>query len=319
MNRTSVAYDLIGDIHGHFDALKRLLSTLGYRPEAGTWRHPQGRQVIFLGDLIDRGPGIREVLQLVRSMTEAGQAQVVMGNHEYNALCYQTWVDGVFLRPHSAKNAAQFSQTLKAFAAHPGEWLDWLAWFYTLPLWLDLPGLRVVHATWDSAQIATLTPGLRQTPTGLCLSPETLWRSAQPSEAAHQAVEILLKGWEAHLPNGEHYADKEGHLRTSSRIRWWPAAGARWADWLITDAGQLSCAEAPFDSTCLPGALYPADAPPVFVGHYWMKGTPRLLAPNVCCLDYSVAKGGQLVAYRWDGEQQLEPGKLVGVPAQQQP
>ena len=46
--------------------------------------------------------------------------------------------------------------------------------------------------------------------------------------------------------------------------------------------------------------------PPLFLGHYWMRGTPKQLARNIACLDYSVAKpGGKLVAYRWSGEQQI--------------
>ena len=49
---------------------------------------------------------------------------------------------------------------------------------------------------------------------------------------------------------------------------------------------------------------------PLFIGHYWLTGTPRLLSDSVACLDYSVAKGGKLVAYRWDGESTLENSKL---------
>ena len=57
---------------------------------------------------------------------------------------------------------------------------------------------------------------------------------------------------------------------------------------------------------------YPPEAKPVFVGHYWMKGNrPELLAPNVACVDWSVAKGGFLYAYRWDGEQQLQSENFV--------
>jgi len=49
---------------------------------------------------------------------------------------------------------------------------------------------------------------------------------------------------------------------------------------------------------------------PVFVGHYWLTGTPELLSNKVACVDYSVAKGGKLVAYRWDGEPTLDERKL---------
>jgi len=78
-------HDLIGDIHGHADALERLLNTPGYTRQHGTYRHPD-RQAIFLGDFIDRGPKIRETLEIVRPMIESGAALSVMGNHELNAL-----------------------------------------------------------------------------------------------------------------------------------------------------------------------------------------------------------------------------------------
>jgi hypothetical protein len=51
-------------------------------------------------------------------------------------------------------------------------------------------------------------------------------------------------------------------------------------------------------------------AKPIFVGHYWLTGTPALLSDKVACVDYSVAKGGKLVAYRWDSEPFLENSKL---------
>jgi len=60
--------------------------------------------------------------------------------------------------------------------------------------------------------------------------------------------------------------------------------------------------------------FYPADAPPVFFGHYWMEDTnPVIQEKNVVCLDYSVAKGGSLVGYRWDGEHELDTENLVRV------
>ena len=59
---------------------------------------------------------------------------------------------------------------------------------------------------------------------------------------------------------------------------------------------------------------YSHEAPPVILGHYWMEGEPVPLAPNIACLDYSVAKpGGKPVAYRWDGERTLDSGKYVWV------
>jgi len=50
---------------------------------------------------------------------------------------------------------------------------------------------------------------------------------------------------------------------------------------------------------------------PVFIGHYWMKGVPAVQAPRVACVDYSVAKGGPMVAYRWDGESDLADSNFI--------
>lgn len=82
-------YDLIGDIHGHAAELVQLLNALGYQKSHGVHGHPE-RKVILLGDFIDRGPQIRQVLEIVRPMVEEGKALAVMGNHELNALAYHT-------------------------------------------------------------------------------------------------------------------------------------------------------------------------------------------------------------------------------------
>lgn len=96
--------DIIGDIHGRADELETLLDTMGYAQCAGAYRHPE-RTALFLGDLIDRGPQNQKVLQLVRSMEQAGSGRVILGNHEYNALCFHTKnpATGKPLREHSAQ------------------------------------------------------------------------------------------------------------------------------------------------------------------------------------------------------------------------
>jgi pimeloyl-ACP methyl ester carboxylesterase len=149
-------YDLIGDIHGHADELERLLAVLGYRESSGTYRHPQ-RRTIFLGDFIDRGPKIRRVLEIVRPMIEEGHALAVMGNHELNALAYHTEdpdSPGEHLRPRTPKNVRQHRRTIEQLSATELE--SHLNWFQTLPLWLDLDGLRAVHACWDERQMAVI-------------------------------------------------------------------------------------------------------------------------------------------------------------------
>lgn len=124
-------YDLIGDVHGHAEALEALLGKLGYRDTGGAYRHPDGRRALFVGDYVDRGPDNVGVLDTVRRMVDAGQAVALMGNHEYNALCYHTRrPDGQgHLRPQTAKNRQQHARTLEDFAAdaRPGLLDEYLA------------------------------------------------------------------------------------------------------------------------------------------------------------------------------------------------
>lgn len=77
-------FDMIGDIHGCYDELCALLIKLGYEVEEEqcTAYSPANRKVVFLGDLVDRGPKITEVLKLVMQMVRDGQAYCVLGNHD---------------------------------------------------------------------------------------------------------------------------------------------------------------------------------------------------------------------------------------------
>jgi hypothetical protein len=157
---TIQGYDVVGDIHGHADALRRLLHELGYEVFDGALRHPE-RQMIFVGDFIDRGPQQREVLRIARSMCEAGTARAVMGNHEFNAIGWVTQnKDGAFLRKHSPKNANQHANFLSQIGENSEAHKDAIDWFRTLPVWLDLPGLRVIHACWHDRSREALQPFL---------------------------------------------------------------------------------------------------------------------------------------------------------------
>ena len=79
-------FDIIGDVHGCFDELTALLGKMGYTITEANNRYqvqpPNGRQAIFLGDLVDRGPNIPAVLKLVMEMVTNGTALCVPGNHD---------------------------------------------------------------------------------------------------------------------------------------------------------------------------------------------------------------------------------------------
>ena len=92
----NASIDFIGDIHGHYDELVVLLKKLGYEERGGAFRYPgDERTVVFLGDYIDRGSQVRETVNLVRAMRDAGSAVVLMGNHEFNALSFGTRMEPV--------------------------------------------------------------------------------------------------------------------------------------------------------------------------------------------------------------------------------
>jgi polynucleotide kinase-phosphatase len=77
-------FDIIGDVHGCYDELISLLTLLGYQVDNAELKvmPPAGRKAIFVGDLVDRGPGIPQVLRLVMKMVEDGAAFCVPGNHD---------------------------------------------------------------------------------------------------------------------------------------------------------------------------------------------------------------------------------------------
>ena len=308
-----MSYDLIGDIHGYGETLVELLEKLGYAKADGIYRHPD-RQVIFLGDFVDRGPQQREVIEVVRPMIDSGAALSVMGNHEFNAIAYFTPdpdAPDEFLRPHSDKNRKQHRVFLEAYEGSDA-YGDLIEWFRTLPLWLDLPGLRVVHACWDDQLMQFLEKGYPSLNDRL--DDELLIAASRNGREEFKAVETLLKGKEIPLPKGQQFNDKDGNPRHEIRVKWWDAEAKSYRDaFLGPDAALSHIPEDPIDVDHL--IEYSSDEPPVFFGHYWMDTEPKLLAPNVTCLDYSVAsrKGGRLVAYRWDGEQRLNEDKLVYV------
>lgn len=302
-------YDLIGDIHGHADELVQLLELLGYERAEGSYRHPD-RKVIFLGDFIDRGPQIRQVLETVRPMVEAGHALAVMGNHELNALAYHTEdqdLPGEHLRRRIPKNVKQHKATIDQLA--PQELRSYLEWFRTLPMWLDLDGLRVVHACWDERAMIQIAEAQKNHGG---ITTDFLHSACRKGKPLFIPVEVVLKGKEGKLPDGASFQDKDGHIRTEIRTRWYMAPNGHTYRTYALQSDEIAC-DLELDEAVIAAAIpYPPSSKPVFVGHYWLSAQrPTVLAENVACLDYSVAKGGFLCAYRWNGEQRLSNENFV--------
>lgn len=145
------------------------------------------------------------------------------------------------------------------------------------------------------------------------MTDEGIYESVKTESPLHAAIEVTLKGKELALPNGLEFKDKDGAKRTNIRIKWWEdPANTTYKKISVESLEHLP--DTPIDTTQMTHQdYYPTDAKPVFFGHYWLKGQPLIYRDNICCLDYSVAKGGHLVAYRLDGEKTLDNGKLVYV------
>jgi hypothetical protein len=314
-------YDIIGDIHGHADALEALLADLGYRKTRRAWRH-SGRRALFVGDFIDRGEKQRESVELIRRMIDAGSAEAVMGNHEFNAIAWflpDPDCPGEFLRKHFSarrgdRNRRQHQAFLEEVEGTPLH-EEFVRWFLGLPLFLDLPELRVIHACWHPAALDHLRPHLSadhvlklETMVPASREPEDDAEKDGPELTVFKAVEAVLKGIEIPLPASCAYRDKDGHERNRVRVRWWDKdAGDYRRAAILPDEARVRLPERPVPSRARIGY---DSVKPVFIGHYWLSGAPALLSDKVACVDFSVAKGGKLVAYRWDGEPALDARKF---------
>ena len=301
IDRASEGFDIIGDIHGCHSHLVELLHALGYRDDKGYFHHPQ-REVIFVGDLIDRGPEQVAVIDTVRAMHKQGTAKVVMGNHEFNAVCYATrGSNGRYLRRRNKKNRSQHKAFRKQTRGQRQLRRETIEWFTTLPLWFEEDGLRVVHACWDPAAI----DGLGKTK----LEHHEFVAASNRKSDHYRWVEHLCKGPEVELPEGYHFEDKDGHIRKNARYRWW----------IDGDGTYETMCEVPKGVDLPPGKIpnrpvqpYTDDTPVIY-GHYWRRWPNAELSTNTVCVDHSAVKEGHLVAYRWSGETILDQHNLVGV------
>lgn len=297
--------DFVADIHGEIDALLELLERLGYQTDG---QHPDGRRLVFLGDLVDRGPDSPGVVRLVRGMIQAGNAQAVLGNHELNILRgalkkNNQWI----LAPDEAVNEAPLD---------PSEREEFLAFFTSLPLALEREDIRAVHAAWDDAMIEQARAARDAV---------TLYRNVRESIAAeltacgvndemeqnlaHQnrnPVKLITSGPEIPAPKPFELEDR---THAEDRHAWWRDYQGE-----------------PF----------------VVFGHYWRKpiamksafltkrlfgDTPLydLLGPNTISIDYSVGAraserlngktrdfDGELAAMRWpERELVFDHGKII--------
>ena len=284
--------DIVGDVHGEIDALRMLIAHLGYDEQGN---HPQGRRLVFVGDLVDRGPDSPGVVRLVAQMVGSGVAFAVMGNHDLNILNGRKQGNNAWYFEHGPVKANVNR------VAGEDEAQEIRAFLLSLPLALERSDLRVVHAYWNEAVLRQF----EGEPDAVGLFQRTKDRldrelASEPDELvrtlAHQnrnPTKLITSGPEGKARSA-FFAD--GKRRMNARLPWWDD----------------------YD-----------EEPVVVFGHYWrlphpqMRGGESLMSDyplnsmlgrgSTICVDYSVGSRfldreagvpadifhGRLAALRW--------------------
>lgn len=294
-------YDIIGDIHGCANALEQLLVNMGYVETACGYQYSDRkypRQVIFVGDLIDRGPQIRRTLAVVKKMYDSGTAQIVMGNHEFNAIAYHTPYQQDYLRPRTERSLRQISETLRQFEGYEAELAEYIEWFVTLPLFLEFEKFRVVHACWDAQLISAYLKAFNNN----CLPTDWLKQLFSHDALSLRIIDRLTKGVSLPFPDGHFMQSRDGFQRRTFRVDFWTDNVEVYED-IVFQPDPI-----PNHHCILPVSeidraslvYYSSNEKPLFIGHYWLSGEPTLVRSNIACLDYSAVNTGRLVAYRFN-------------------
>ncbi len=327
--------DIIGDVHGEITALNNLLERLGY-DENGV--HPQNRKLVFVGDLMDRGENSWAVYKKVRNLIEHGNAQCILGNHELNLLIPDPdFRDG---RPKVKAGNEWFHGQVELvdknkptsiqpqYLLHTGEEREELRTFLeTLPLVIETPKLRIVHACWDEEAIKKiqgsslnvvelyeaceqachqeikilvrkyLIKNAAENPTNL---PPDTWLKQQDRshkmriaaeliEQNHNAIKLLSSGPEERLRNGQEPYEAGKKKRYVQRARWWE----NYVDHKIVVIGhywrKADHPEGTIDLTPKDKRNIPSTFHPHEGSFHWL-GVSENERRNVMCVDYSVGK-----------------------------
>lgn len=137
-------FDIIGDVHGCYDELRALLGTLGYEVEDGVARHPDGRRLVFVGDLVDRGPDSPNVLRLAMASVKAGSAICVPGNHDAKLL---RWLNG-----RNVQQTHGLADTIAQLERDPVDHRDLAEFIHGL----------VSHYVFDAGRLVVAHAGLKE-------------------------------------------------------------------------------------------------------------------------------------------------------------
>jgi len=312
--------DIVGDVHGEIDALRLLLDRLGY---AADGRHPDGRRLIFVGDVVDRGSDSPAVARLVRNLRDAGRAWCVLGNHELNILRGDE-KDGnawFFGKRDVYPNGVPTDEVLADDAMRE----EFTEFFTSLPLALEREDLRVVHACWDDRHADAVRHQSGAVTAVSDREEEKLRRRLGRSDISA----VAKKQWESYdlsdpdtpVPMLPELAEMNVRSQNEHPVKVMTSGKEGVADepWYIAGRWRLEQRLPWWDDY---------EGPMTVVGHYWRSPVPRVFtgkgrslfgdtAPteplgrgHVMCVDYSIGRrnreraldmprASDLGAYRW--------------------
>jgi hypothetical protein len=271
--------DIVGDVHGEIDALRQLLGHLGYD---GAGRHPAGRRLVFVGDLCDRGPDSPAVVDWVRRAVERGLAQCLLGNHELLLLIGESreslrW----YLDPShpELQPGGKYAHSRVVPQASKPVFREF---FESLPLVLERPDLRLVHAAWLPASIQAL----REEPDAGALA---LYQAAEAriesglqrdgtaaretTERAAHAAQLLGADGNPPLLPALAEANLRRNLDNPVRVLTFGPDRLATRPYYVMERWRMAERDRWWD--------HYTDDTPVVIGHYWRKLQPSAAVPQV--------------------------------------
>lgn len=318
--------DIVGDIHGEYDALEKLLRHLGYDDIGG---HPDGRYLVFVGDFCDRGPNSPAVISLIRRLVRSNKAMAVLGNHEINIIrCDPKDGSGWFFEERYERDSLKYSPFERVDQEAKFEILEFLN---ELPIALERDDIRVIHAAWIDNKIECV----RNFQNDDLDAAYSIWDRAAKIRAEKyiQAMKAEASAWGHGLdllsfepPNFPAHGAYTSTMQMGNPIKVLTAGVERPGKFPFYSNGRWRFAE----RVQWWNEYY--DDIPVVIGHYWRKfqaasqNKSERLDPdlfenyspaswhgargNVFCVDYSI--GGKFVS-RNDGHENPNDFRLAAL------
>lgn len=322
--------DIIGDVHGEFEVMESLLAHLGYDAHGNS---ADGRRLVFLGDLMDRGPDSPAVIEKVIDLVARGNAHCLLGNHELNLLLDRPLPgNGWFVQPNLTEKPGEFQSR----QVDPEKIDEYLAFFASMPVVLENASLRLVHACWHPPSIAALRDDAAREMSVIDLYRQyevDTRRKLQDAELAHMvehenrfyAVSLNDPQWAAEVLPAHAEAEVIGQMNNPIRVLTSGAAHVATHPSFAAGQWRMSDRSKWWDD-------YEDDIP-IVIGHFWRRfstaaermsgvfgkdvfeGIPSHAwmgrKKNVYCVDYSV---GQRYAERLrDQDTEDFHGKLAAL------